>query len=113
MTGHDTATLPVAPLAGRTLVVMRPREQAGSLCERIRAAGGEALLFPVIAVGPALDPTPLEALIERLDAFDLAFFVSPTAANAPFTHRFISLTLSLPPSSIGQSAQRESYLRSL
>ena len=81
MTGHDTATLPVAPLAGRTLVVMRPREQAGSLCERIRAAGGEALLFPVIAVGPALDPAPLEALIERLDAFDLAFFVSPNAAN--------------------------------
>ena len=51
MTAHDTATLPAAPLAGRTLVVMRPREQAGSLCERIRAAGGEALLFPVIAVG--------------------------------------------------------------
>ena len=81
MTAHDTATLPAAPLAGRTLVVMRPREQAGSLCERIRAAGGEALLFPVIAVGPALDAAPLESLIDRLDAFDLAFFVSPNAAN--------------------------------
>ena len=70
-----------AALAGRTLVVMRPREQAGSLCERIRAAGGEALLFPVIAVGPALDAGPLEAIVSRLDEFDLAFFVSPNAAN--------------------------------
>lgn len=78
---HDPATLPAAPLAGRTLVVMRPREQAASLCERIRAAGGEALLFPVIAVGPALDAAPLEALIGRLDAFDLAFFVSPNAVH--------------------------------
>ncbi len=85
---HEEAAAKLSPprstasaLAGRTLVVMRPREQAGSLCERIRAAGGDALLFPVIAVGPALDSGPLEAVVARLDEFDLAFFVSPNAAN--------------------------------
>ncbi|MCK6407619.1 uroporphyrinogen-III synthase [Thauera sp.] len=60
---------------------MRPREQAGSLCSRIEAAGGRALRFPVIAVGPALDPAPLQAIIGRLDEFDLAFFVSPNAVD--------------------------------
>ena len=71
----------VRALAGRTLVVMRPREQAESLCARIEAAGGRALRFPVIAVGPALDPTPLQAIVGRLDEFDLAFFVSPNAVD--------------------------------
>jgi uroporphyrinogen-III synthase len=71
----------VRPLGGRTLVVMRPREQAESLCARIEAAGGHALRFPVIAVGPALDPAPLQAIVGRLDEFDLAFFVSPNAVD--------------------------------
>lgn len=71
----------VRALAGRTLVVMRPREQAESLCARIEAAGGRALRFSVIAVGPALDPTPLQAIVGRLDEFDLAFFVSPNAVD--------------------------------
>ena len=60
---------------------MRPREQAESLCARIEAAGGHALRFPVIAVGPALDPAPLQAIVGRLDEFDLAFFVSPNAVD--------------------------------
>ena len=79
----DVSAVPdlAGSLAGRTLVVMRPHEQAGSLCERIRALGGYALLFPVIAVGPAIDSAPLEAIVPRLDEFDLAFFVSPNAVH--------------------------------
>lgn len=69
----------VLPLAGRTLAVTRPQEQADSLCQRIEAAGGRAIRFPVLAIGPAPDNAPLEAIVPRLDAFDLAFFVSPNA----------------------------------
>lgn len=72
---------PAQPLRGRTLVVMRPQEQADSLCQRIAAAGGTALRFPVIAVGPASDPAQLEAIVPRLDDFQLAFFVSPNAVE--------------------------------
>ncbi len=74
-------SLDTRPLAGRRIVVTRPREQAGSLCAAIRAAGGEPVLFPVLEIGPAPDPGPLEAIAERLDAFDVAFFVSPNAVR--------------------------------
>jgi uroporphyrinogen-III synthase len=70
-----------APLAGRRLVVTRPEGQADSLCRSIAAAGGEALRFPVFAIGPATDPRPLQAIAARLEEFDLAFFVSPNAVD--------------------------------
>lgn len=59
----------------------RPREQAESLCAALRAAGGEPVLFPVLAIGAAPDPAPLEAIADRLDDFDIAFFVSPNAVR--------------------------------
>lgn len=66
-------------LAGRCIVVTRPEEQAEGLCRAIRAAGGEALLFPVLAIGPASDAGPLNDIVDQLDDFDIAFFVSPNA----------------------------------
>ena len=69
------------PLAGRCIVVTRPREQAESLCRAIVAAGGEALPFPVLAIGPASDDPGLRGIADRLDEFDLAFFVSPNAVR--------------------------------
>ena len=70
-----------APLAGRTLVVTRPLEQADSLCRRIEAGGGRAIRFPVLAIAPAPDTAELEAIVPRLDEFDFAFFVSPNAIH--------------------------------
>ncbi|MFT3757427.1 uroporphyrinogen-III synthase [Thauera sp.] len=69
------------PLAGRLLAVTRPLEQADSLCRRIEAAGGKAIRFPVLGIGPAPDSSQLEAIVPRLDEFDLAFFVSPNAIH--------------------------------
>lgn len=68
-------------LAGRTLVVTRPAEQAEALCARIRALGGTAVKFPVLAIGPAPDRAALERVLDRLEGFDLAFFVSPNAVH--------------------------------
>jgi uroporphyrinogen-III synthase len=47
----------------------------------IRAAGGEPVLFPALEILDAEDLQPVLALIERLDAFDLAIFVSANAVN--------------------------------
>jgi uroporphyrinogen-III synthase len=64
-------------LAGRGVLVTRPRELARSLAQRIEQAGGEAILFPALEI-VAL-PTP-DALC-RLTDFDLAVFISPTAVD--------------------------------
>jgi uroporphyrinogen-III synthase len=61
-------------------VITRPRERAFALAERIRAAGGEPVLFPTIEILPPEDPGAVADLIARLDEFQLAIFVSPTAA---------------------------------
>ena len=69
------------PLAGKGIVVTRPAHQAGDLARRIKAAGGNTLLFPTIEIRDIEDPVPLLGLIDRLDQFDLAVFVSPNAAE--------------------------------
>lgn len=69
------------PLAGRGIVVTRPVHLAGELVSLIRAQGGNPILFPVLEIRDVADPGPLNALIARLDEFDLAIFISPNAAE--------------------------------
>lgn len=64
-------------LAGRGIVVTRPREWAPGLARLIESAGGQAILFAAVEIE---DLPPAESL-RRLDAFDLAIFISPTAVR--------------------------------
>lgn len=68
-----------APLAGRGILVTRPAQQAGSLAARIRAAGGEPILFPVLEIVDTDNTGPLQDAIGRLDEYRLAVFISPNA----------------------------------
>jgi uroporphyrinogen-III synthase len=68
-------------LAGRRVVLTRPAGQAAHLAALIRAAGGEPVLFPALEILDAGDLRPLAALVGRLDAFDLAIFVSANAVD--------------------------------
>jgi uroporphyrinogen-III synthase len=69
-------------LQGRGFVVTRPREQAGALASAIEKAGGTPILFPTIAIE---DLPPPDAL-RKLDSYDLAVFVSPTAVQKVMAH---------------------------
>ncbi len=69
----------VTTLSGRGIVITRPRDHAPALADRVRAAGGNPLLFPTIEILPPENLTAVTDLIGRLDAFQLAIFVSPTA----------------------------------
>ena len=71
-------------LAGKRVVVTRPRELAQGLAARIRQAGGEPLLLPTIEIRDAEDPAPARALLARLHEFDLAVFISPSAVRKAF-----------------------------
>jgi len=63
------------------ILVTRPAAQARGLSERILALGGEAVELPAIEIRPPGDSGPLESLVERLDAFDLAVFISVNAVH--------------------------------
>ena len=65
-------------------MVTRPREQASGLAARIEAAGGRALVYPAIEIQDLPDARAALAAIARLESFDLAVFVSPTAVRKAF-----------------------------
>jgi uroporphyrinogen-III synthase len=68
-------------LAGRRVVVTRPAGQTAHMAALIRARGGEPVLFPVLEILDAVDLQPVLALVDRLDAFDLAIFISANAVT--------------------------------
>jgi uroporphyrinogen-III synthase len=70
----------LSPLDGRGIVVTRPEQQAAGLASLIGSAGGRALCFPVMAIQPLRSPE-LDAFFGRLDAFDLAVFISRNAVE--------------------------------
>ena len=72
------------PLARRRVLVTRPREQATALAALILEAGGEPILFPAIEIASATDPDRFHRIGDRLEQFDLAIFISPTAVQKAF-----------------------------
>lgn len=96
-------------LAGRSIVVTRPAAQARQLAGLIRAAGGIPVLFPVLEILDSGDLRPLHALIDRLEEFDLAIFISPSAVNKAMN--LITARRQLPPglsiAAIGRGSARE------
>jgi len=69
------------PLAGRRILVTRPREQAEPLAQALREHGAEALVFPAMVIAPLEDQAPRRAALKRLAKFDYAAFVSANAVK--------------------------------
>ena len=70
-----------APLQGIGVLVTRPREQARGLATQLQAMGAQPILFPALEILPPADPAALQAILAYLDAFQLAIFISPSAAR--------------------------------
>lgn len=68
-------------LAGRGVLVTRPRAQSTALGDAIRAAGGEALLLPLIDIEALADTREVQDAAALLDAAALAIFVSANAVH--------------------------------
>ena len=66
-------------LAGRAVLVTRPAGMSSQLIALLRAEGGEAVLLPAIEILPPDDAAKLDAVIDCLDGFEIAIFISPTA----------------------------------
>jgi len=75
-----------APLQGVGVLVTRPAHQADSLCELIRQQGGTAIRFPVLEIRPPADPQKLTQVVDSLEEFDWAVFISANAVNRTLEH---------------------------
>ena len=71
----------MTPLAGRRVLVTRPREQATELVERLRALGADTILAPLIRIEAPSDPVPLRQAAERAHDFDWIVLTSVNAVE--------------------------------
>jgi uroporphyrinogen-III synthase len=69
------------PLSGVRIAVTRPRHQAAKLAEKIHAAGGVCIQFPLLEILPLVDTKHLQNIAARLPEFQLAIFISPNAVK--------------------------------
>jgi uroporphyrinogen-III synthase len=81
-------------IAGRAVLVTRPAGLSGHLSELLHAQSCEAILLPAIEIHPPDDPVRLDAVIGRLESFQIAVFVSPTAVLR--AHAAVTATRSWP-----------------
>ncbi|MCG8414120.1 MAG: uroporphyrinogen-III synthase [Pseudomonadales bacterium] len=71
-------------LSGLSILVTRPLRQQQSLCEKIAAAGGKPLSFPLIEIASLKESNEIDAAkqaVQDLDQFDVLVFVSSNAAK--------------------------------
>lgn len=73
-----------APLAGRSVLVTRTREQAAALVAPLEALGAEVLCFPVIEVVDPDDSSPVEAAIAELSSYDWLVITSTNGVDRFF-----------------------------
>ncbi len=73
-----------AHLHGLGVLITRPAAQAQRLAEAIRAAGGEPLLYPTIAIADTDKPEAAQQILASLAGFDWAIFISANAVEKTF-----------------------------
>ena len=71
----------IGPLRDIKVLVTRPNQRAGGLCQMIEQAGGTALHFAAIEIiGPA-DTRSRDYVRDHIDEYAIAVFISPTAVE--------------------------------
>jgi uroporphyrinogen III methyltransferase/synthase len=81
-TNSGSASLAARPLAGKTVVVTRPRGQAASLAGGLEGLGAEVLLLPTIRIVPRpLDDEVVRIVVNDLGEYRLVVFTSVNGAS--------------------------------
>ena len=76
------------PLAGRTVVVTRPKERAGTLTGKLRALGADVVEFPCIETAPLADQQEMEQALEAIADYEYLAFTSPAGVHTLMEHLF-------------------------
>lgn len=89
-------------------MVTRPLAQVGELAALIAAAGGEAVVFPLLEINAATDPQPLAKAAQQLTEYTLAIFISPNAVDysLPTLLQYGGWPAGVTPAAVGQGTVR-------
>jgi uroporphyrinogen III methyltransferase / synthase len=68
----------------KRILITRPRAQADDFAANLRAAGYEAIFFPVIEIQPIENNVALERALGKLECYDWLVFTSVNAVDAVF-----------------------------
>ncbi|HEX9012025.1 MAG TPA: uroporphyrinogen-III synthase, partial [Anaerolineaceae bacterium] len=69
-------------IAGKRILITRPREQADGLAAELEQLGAVPVLLPAIEIAPMEDPAALDAAIETLGEFRWVIFTSANGVTA-------------------------------
>lgn len=69
---------PASPLAGRKVLILRPRERIGELADALREVGAEPVVVPAVEILPPPLPAKVEDALQRRREFDWMLFTSPS-----------------------------------
>jgi uroporphyrinogen III methyltransferase/synthase len=72
------------PLAGRRVLVTRPRGQAEGMIRQLELLGAVPYALPTVDIGPPSDWGPVDAVLARLREFDWLVFTSSNGVSAFF-----------------------------
>jgi uroporphyrinogen-III synthase len=68
----------------KRILITRPRTQADEFARKLRAAGFEAIFFPVIEIQPIQENLALARAMARLNCYDWVVFTSVNAVDVVF-----------------------------
>ncbi len=97
-------------LRGLGVVVTRPAHQAHGLIEALAARGARPIAFPALEIVPPRDLAALDHIIDRLEHFHLAIFISPNAVEHALGRirlRRGGLPVGLQVAAVGRGSARE------
>lgn len=73
-----------SPLAGKTVLIARPRAQARTLCAALRRQGAHVVAAPLIRISRLSSYARLDGALRRLADYDAVAFTSRNAVDAFF-----------------------------
>lgn len=80
--GSGPESTPHRPLAGRRVLITRPRHQAADFADALRAFGADPVIVPMIRIVPPEDDGPLARACAGAAGFDWIVFTSANGVEA-------------------------------
>ncbi len=87
-------------------MITRPEHQLGELQQGIVEAGGTPYIYPLLSIQPAAELQSLASVLNHLDYYQLAIFVSPNAVTfgMELIHAHGGLPLDMRTATVGQGS---------